>query len=150
MNLTPFRKVSDVPTGQDNLFDLVFDMDFIDVSAACILKHVHGIKEDYHTGLTAYMFDGQIKFGFPANYKIESIEFRKPFDLPDVKGLFYKDTNLFQPTQNDVKKALESQGVVIQDADYGFEAPEIGIAFFSSYFEDDFDIELDAVTVFFK
>lgn len=149
MELTPFTKVSDVPTGQQTLEDIFSGFEFIDVADICILNKVRGIRKSYYTGLTAYMFDAQLKFSFQSNYKIQSIEFRKPFDAFNAKGLFYNGNNLFLPTLQEVEYALEKSGVKTQVIDVGLKAPDIGLSFFSNDFEQDLNASLDAVTVHF-
>lgn len=149
MKLIPFKKITNVPTAQDSVIDLLSTMDFIDVAAACILNPVRGQKQNYYTGLSAYMFDAKIKFGFDENYGIESIEFRKPFKFQQVVGLFYKDINLFMPTLSEVKSVMEEKGIPVKAMDVGFEVPEIGLSFFSNQYENDLNVSLDAVTVHF-
>ncbi len=93
------------------------------------------------------MFDAQIRFGFHKNYKVSTVEFRRPFEMPERKQLLFKGMDLFLPTLEDVKNALDEIDVSIQKIDVGLDAPSIGVSFFSDDYEKDLDVKLGGVTV---
>jgi len=150
MQITPFKKITEIPNGKNGFSDLTSDDEFIDVAQTFILKNVRGIRKPYFTGLDAYLFDAQISFGFNAKYVVNSCEFRKPFDLPNQCKLRYKNVDLFQPTLSDVKSALSEIGEAVELIDVGLSSKNLGISFFSSDFENSLDVTLDAVTVNFQ
>lgn len=149
MELLPHEKIGNVPTGQGKFVDILSTFDFIDVADAFILKTVRGIRKSYYEGLTASMFEAQLKFGFHKNYKIESVEFRRPFNLTTHEALIFGGIDLFMPTLIEVQSTLSAINVATRPIDVGLEAYEIGVSFFSSDFENDLDVALDAVTVHF-
>jgi hypothetical protein len=158
MNLVPFQKVTDVPTFEaqvtytrspKDFSDVMSSHDFIDISSIFALKIVRGIRESWYVGISAYMFDAQVNFGFDEGYRIVDISFSKPFNFGGVDALSYEGINLFQPTLLATKTILDNAGIKTKLIDVGFEAPDLGVSFFSDEYDEDLNVRLDAVTVSF-
>lgn len=151
MELIPFEKIIDVPTGKGggsgNVADILCEYDFIDIADIFQLEVVRAARRSNYRGVSGYMFDARLYFGFNKNYEVEAVEFRLPLGMVGEKGLFFNGVNLFQPTLNDVLLTLDKVGVSVQKIDVGLEAPTIGVSFFSNDFENDLAVKLDAVTV---
>ncbi len=158
MEFVPFTKVTNVPNGYGRFFELSRDCDFIDVAHDFVFNIVRGViikrlvetdKPDFRAVAT-YMFDAQLSIDFNASYKLVSVEFRKPFELPGVDGLYFSGRNLFLHSLQEASVLLNELGVSVKKIDVGLESPELGLSFFSSDYEGDLDVRLDAVTIHFK
>ncbi len=150
MEFVPFTKVINIPNGRRSFSELSRECDFIDVAQDFILKYVDGIRRSYHIGVTASMFDSQLKMGFNEAYKLTDVEFREPFEFPGVDGLYFSGRNLFLHSLQEASVLLNELGVSVKKIDVGLESPELGLSFFSSDYEGDLDVRLDAVTIHFK
>ncbi len=150
MELIPFNKVTNVPNGMDGTSEILSNSDLIDVIDAFEFDSTRGVNESYSRGILGYLFKSQLQFEFDENYKITCVEFYRPYNLPDINGLLYKGTNLLLPTLSDAENALKGLGVKTKVTDVGFEAPEIGLSFFSDDNEEDLNVRLDVVTVHFN
>ena len=150
MELIPFKQVTNVPYGGGGLVNVLKTDEFIDIAKFFPINVVMGDRESYYTGLTAYMNESLLMFCFDSNYKITDVEFRAPFEIPEADILTIRGTNLLLPTLKDVQGALQKIDITVQEIDVGIEAPSIGVSFFSTDFEDDLNVKLDAVTVHFN
>ncbi len=113
------------------------------------LDIIRATKKPYYRGVSAYLFNAQIQFGFDKSYKIIDVEFRKPFVFEGIQGLFFEKANLFQNTLQDTYDLLAQKGFELKKTDVGFAAEKLSISFFSDSFERSLDVPLDAVTVHF-
>lgn len=149
MELIPFEQIKNIPDGRGAFVDVFSSFEFIDVADTFILKTVRGIRKPYYKGLIGFMFDGQLKFSFHKNYKIESIEFREPYKFLEPETLNFQGIDLFLPTLVEIQSKLDANNIGTKILDVGLEAPEIGVSFYSHDYEKDLNVPLDAVTVHF-
>lgn len=150
MELIPFKKVIKVPSGVAGFSDVDTTSDLIDILSVFSFEVINATNKSYFRGISAYMFESQIKFGFNKNYKITDLEFRRPFKFSGDNELTYKGVNLFKSSLYDVQMALAKIGVSTQEIDVGLKSDELGLSFFSSDYEKDLSVRLDAVTVHFN
>ncbi|QUX96781.1 hypothetical protein C0J08_15865 [Marinomonas sp. CT5] len=150
MELMPFKKVTKVPSGTSVFSDVDAASDLIDILSVFSFEMISATNKIYFRGISAYMFESQIKFGFNKNYKITDLEFRSPFKFMGVNELTYKGVNLFKSSLYDIQIALAKIGVSTREIDIGLKSDELGLSFFSSDYEKDLSVRLDAVTVHFN
>lgn len=147
MNIFPFEKVVGVPCGTGERANILNSGDLIDVMDSFKFQTMRATNKPYYRGVSGYLFDAQIHIGFGGGYEISDVELRHPFTCLEGEGIFWGDVNLICSTLLEVRAVIESAGISTKATDVGLDAPDIGVSFFSSDYESDLNVRLDAVTV---
>lgn len=150
MIIIPFERVADVPTGAGGRIDILKSNDLIDIMDRFRFQSLRATNKPYYRGVSAYMFDAQMHIGFDKDYKIVDVEIRHPFSCLEGEGIFFGGLDLVCPTLLEVRDILHETGISTKEIDVGLEAPDIGVSFFSSDYEGNLAVRLDAITVHLK
>ncbi|EGG77499.1 hypothetical protein SXCC_01889 [Gluconacetobacter sp. SXCC-1] len=154
MELVPFNKIYKVPRYPENspiqvFTDISKNTDLVDIADYFSINSMRGIRASKRIGVIAYIFGSNLKVEFKKDYYIATVEFRIPYAPFDESGLYYGGINLFNNNMKFVWDELRRNNIPTEITDVGFAAPSIGVYFFSSNFDKNLDVKLDAVTVFF-
>ena len=147
MIVLPFEKVTDIPTGLGGNAEIAASSDLIEAMDRFSFQMLKATNKSYFRGVSGYMFDAQIHIGFGKDYKVLDVEIRHPFSCVNGKGIIWGNLNLVHATLDEVQAVLCKEGVAIKSSDVGFDAPDIGMSFFSNDYEESLDVRLDAITV---
>ena len=148
MELVPFKSVLKVPKGNGFFSDVLAGSEFIDVRDKFVFESLRVLNKSWYRGMSGFMYDACMKFGFDKHYRIVDLEFRRPFDFSE--GLFFDGKNLFLPTLIAATNWLNQIGLEFNEMDVGIEVPKLGISFWSNYYAGDLNVELSGVTVHFE
>lgn len=146
MIINPFEKVVDVPCGVGERADILNSSDLIDVMDKFKFQTMRATNKPFYRGVSGYLFDAEIHIGFGKDYKISDVELRYPFTCLEGEGIFWGDINVICPTLLEVSAMMKRAGISTKKTDVGLEAPDIGLSFFSSDYEENLNVRLDAVT----
>lgn len=150
MIVFPFEKVTDVPTGLGGNAEIAASSDLIEVMDRFSFQTLRATNKSYFRGVSGYLFDAQILIGFGKDYKISDLEIRHPFSCLKGEGIYWRNLNLVHATLSDLQAVFRKEGVVMKSSEVGFDAPDLGISFFSNDYENSLDVRMDAITVHFR
>ena len=151
MKLIPFNKAIQVPLYSieylrpQKFIDIMQGMDLADIAKNFKIEFVDSLLYDDKGSVCTYALGSNSRM----DYKIKSIEFRFYKSIFSNENLEIDGLNLFQNTLLSIIQKLNEKNIKHIVTDVGVDILEWGISYFSSDFENDFDVKIDAVTIFF-
>lgn len=155
MKLIPFSKVIKVPLYSiDSLrpqkfIDLMQGMDLADIAKNFKIEIVDSLLYDDKGSVCTYALESNLRIDYNLEYKIKSIEFRFYKSIFSNENLEIDGVNLFQNTLLSIIQKLNEKNIKHIVTDVGIDILEWGVSYFSSDFENDFDVKIDAVAISF-
>lgn len=152
MKLIPFNKVIQFPLYSieslrpQKFIDIMQGMDLADIAKNFKIEFVDSLLYDDKGSVCTYALGSNLRIDYNLEYKIKSIEFRFYKSIFRNENLEIDGVNLFQNTLLSIIQKLNEKHIV---TDFGIDILEWGVSYFSSVFENDFDVKIDALTIFF-